>query len=275
MKITIVVDNHSGQDLAVEHGLAFWIQAGGVNILFDTGQGTALPANIEALGIDLGMADHVVLSHGHYDHAGALPYVLERATAAVVHLHPSALEARFSIHEGKARPNGMQAASLAAVKALPKERIALVTEPVELAPGIGLTGPVPRLTGFENPGGPFFRDPEGHEPDPIADDLSLWIDTPRGLVVCLGCAHAGVVNILTHIRQVTRCQKIDTIVGGMHLVAASEARLNETVAALREIAPRQIVPCHCTGNEATAYLKAELAEMLRPGYSGFSLLDPP
>ena len=268
MTITILVDNHPGENLAHEHGLAFWIEAGGRNILFDTGQGDALPANVEALGIDLSTADHVVLSHGHYDHAGALSYVLERARRAVVHVHPVATEPRYSIADGNARSIGMQAESLAALAALPPARIAHVTEPCELAPGVGLTGPVPRLTVFEDTGGPFFRDPDGREPDPITDDLSLWIDTPDGLVVCLGCAHSGVVNILTHVRQVTGRDRIDTVIGGMHLKNAAEARLRETVTALRAIAPRRIVPCHCTGDAATAYLAAELGEMVTPGRSG-------
>jgi len=268
MTITILVDNNSGTDLADEHGLAFWIESGDRKILFDTGQGRALPTNIEALGIDLEAADHVVLSHGHYDHAGALPYVLERATQAVVHMHPAAMEPRFNIHEGYVRSIGLSAASLAALEALPKARKSTVTETVELAPGIGLTGPVPRLTSFEDTGGPFFRDPYGDVPDPIIDDLSLWVDTPAGLMVCLGCAHAGVVNILTHIRQVTGRDRVDTIVGGMHLITADEARLQATVAALREIAPRRIVPCHCTGDAATEMLVSELGDMVTPGQSG-------
>lgn len=268
MTVTILVDNHPGANLADEHGLAFWIESGDHRILFDTGQGKALPANIEALGIDLESADHVVLSHGHYDHAGALPYVLERATQAIVHMHPAAMESRFSIHDGTVRSIGMFASALTALEALPKARMVSVTEPVELVPGIGLTGPVPRLTDFEDTGGPFFCDPEGREPDPIIDDLSLWIDTPQGLVVCLGCAHAGVVNILMHIRQVTGRDRIDTIVGGMHLVTADEARLQATVAALREIAPRRIVPCHCTGDAAAATLAAELGDMVTLGRSG-------
>jgi 7,8-dihydropterin-6-yl-methyl-4-(beta-D-ribofuranosyl)aminobenzene 5'-phosphate synthase len=197
-----------------------------------------------------------------------LPFVLERAPRAIVHLHPQATGARFSIHEGTVRSIGMPAAALAALAAWPAARVRHVLAPCELAPGIGLTGPVPRLSAFEDTGGPFFLDPDGLESDPITDDLSLWIDTPDGLVVCLGCAHAGVVNILTHIRQVTGRDQVDTIVGGMHLAAANEARLQATVAALRALAPRRIVPCHCTGDAATAYLAAELGELVIPGRVG-------
>jgi len=210
----------------------------------------------------------VVLSHGHYDHGGNLPYVLERATGAQVHLHPAATKARYSIHEGNSRSNGLSEAALAALAALPDERRQYVSLPTELAPGLGLTGTVPRMTSFEDTGGPFFRDTEGQAPDLLLDDMSLWYDTPEGLVVCLGCAHSGVVNILTHIRQVTGNRPINTVIGGMHLCAANKERLEETVAALRELSPQQLVTCHCTGDEAAAYLARELGGVVSAGRSG-------
>jgi len=268
MTVTILVNNEPGEGLAHEHGLAFWIEAAGRRILFDTGQGEALPANVEALGIDLATADHVVLSHGHYDHGGALPYVLERATGATVHLHTSATQTRYSIHDGVVRSIGLTGVSLTALGNLPPERVVHADLAAELVPGVGLTGAVPRVTTFEDTGGPFFHDPHGEDPDLILDDLSLWIDTPRGLMVCLGCAHAGIINILTHIRQVTGERPIDTVIGGMHLVRADEHRLRETVTALRVLAPRRLVTCHCTGDRAAEYLATELGDMVTAGRSG-------
>ncbi len=268
MSVTIVVNNVANDGLAAEHGLAFWIEAADQRVLWDTGQGAALPANLEALGIDLATADHVVLSHGHYDHGGNLADVLERAPRAVMHLHPAATGTRYSIHEGNARSNGLSDAALGALAALPDRRRRHVSLATELAPGLGLTGTVPRVTSFEDTGGPFFRDPDGLVPDLLLDDMSLWYDTPDGLVVCLGCAHAGVVNILTYIRQVSGNRPLDTVMGGMHLGAASETRLRMTVAALREMAPRRVVTCHCTGDAAAAYLARELGGTVTAGRAG-------
>ena len=53
------------------------------------------------------------------------------------------------------------------------------------------------FTGFGT-GGPFFVDTDGAQPDPIEDDLALWMRTERGLVVVVGCSHAGLVNTLHH-----------------------------------------------------------------------------
>ena len=86
IRITVLVENCVRQrGLLAEHGLAFWIEAGGRQILFDTGQGMVLRHNARELGFDLSAADAVVLSHGHYDHTGGLQAELDsfrRATHA-------------------------------------------------------------------------------------------------------------------------------------------------------------------------------------------------
>lgn len=83
--ITILVDNQAGPGLMAEHGLALWIETEDRRILFDTGQGDALPANARALGLDLRTTDLLVLSHGHYDHTGGLHHALRAAPHAKVY----------------------------------------------------------------------------------------------------------------------------------------------------------------------------------------------
>ena len=50
-----------------------------------------------------------------------------------------------------------------------------------LGPGLGLTGPIPRETPYEDTGGPFYLDPEGRRPDPIEDDLARVVVAAGGL----------------------------------------------------------------------------------------------
>jgi 7,8-dihydropterin-6-yl-methyl-4-(beta-D-ribofuranosyl)aminobenzene 5'-phosphate synthase len=195
--ITILVDNQAGPGLTTEHGFSLWIEADGRHILFDTGQGPALPVNARALGVDLRQTDMVVLSHGHYDHTGGIPHVLHVAPNAHVYCHPGVVQPRYSLRNGSPKPAHMPSESMAALDRLPEKNLHWTSEAVMLSENIGLTGPIPRQTTFEDTGGAFFLDPEARHADPIEDDLALWIKTDEGLVVCVGCCHAGIINTLT------------------------------------------------------------------------------
>lgn len=266
--VTIVVDDRALGELLVEHGLSLWIEGEGDRILFDTGAGAALAANADLLGIDIGSATSLVLSHGHYDHTGGLPSALERARGVHIYCHPSAVEPRYSIHERTARAIHMQPAAAAALKALPSERLHWVTGPVAVSASIWLTGPIPRDTSYEDAGARFFLDPAGERPDHIDDDMALWISTPEGLVVCVGCCHSGLVNTLRYVRRLSGDTRIRAVIGGFHLLAADEHRLHETAIALLSISPAMVVPCHCTGERACETLADALGGRVSPGRAG-------
>ena len=253
--ITVLAENTAqGTGLIGEHGLSLWVETPETCILFDTGQGLALPHNAEALGIDLGSAGAMVFSHGHYDHTGGLSYALAQAPKTRLLLHPSALIARFACRDGKAREIGMSAHVREAVHAR-QVSITWTTEPTEVAPGLFATGPIPRKSGFEDTGGPFFLDADGNVQDPIEDDQAMWIETPDGVMVLLGCAHSGVVNTLRYIKQLTPRRPIHTVIGGTHLVTADEVRMDKTVEALREFDVQRLLPLHCTGFAAARLWK--------------------
>lgn len=273
MKLTILTDNHAASGLAGEHGFAALIETGGKRILFDTGQLDALDANCRALGIELAGIDMIVLSHGHYDHTGNLADVLRIADRATLCLHPSALVERYSIRNGKPKPVNMPEAAKRTIAKLPAERIRWITEPLRLTDGVFLTGPVPRNTAFEDTGGPFFFDPEGKRPDPIEDDLSLWIEEPEGLTVLAGCCHSGIVNTLDYIESLTGPKPIARLIGGMHLAAASEERLARTVEALKKRDIAHLIPCHCTGQTATELFRRELPFPVEAGYAGMAVVS--
>ncbi len=270
VSVTVLSDNRAAYGLEAEHGLSLWIETAGHKILFDTGRGEAMLRNAEALGIDLGLADCVVLSHGHYDHTGNVSNVLGRAGHARLFLHPGAVQARYSIHDAP-KPIGMPKASEEAVRSLPDSRRCWVSNPWALAEGVMLTGPVPRVTAYEDTGGPFFLDAAGKDADVIRDDLSLWIETPAGLVVCLGCCHAGVVNTLRHSMGLAGENRVAAVIGGMHLAYTTETRLERTAEALKEYAVSKVIPCHCTGDAACAYLEGHLGTAVQPGYAGLKV----
>lgn len=263
LRITVLVENTaSGQELLAEHGLSFWIAYGEHRLLFDTGQGYVLKHNARQLSVPLDTAEALILSHGHYDHAGGLVEALETHPAPVVFLHPAALEPKFAQRsDGIAREIGMPTRC----RRFFQEKVQPVwTEtPTRICEGVYVTGPVPRQTEYEDAGGPFFVDSDCRQPDDFPDDQALYMETKAGTVVVLGCAHAGVINTLTYVRELTDNRPIYAVIGGMHLVAAGPERLEKTIAALSQINPRYLMPLHCTGFPAMARLHHEFPEQYR------------
>ncbi len=267
-RITVLVDNQAEAGLMVAHGFALWIETAHRHILFDTGEGVACEKNSWTLGVDLTTTDTLVLSHGHNDHTGGVSRCLSLAGQAELYCHPGAVLPRFSLRDNMAKSLQMPREAMRAIDKLPAKRVHWVQHPLVLTETIGLTGPIPRETDFEDTGGPFFLDPKGQRPDPINDDLALWIRTDQGLIVCVGCAHAGLINTLHHVQRLNQGLRIRAVISGFHLLNADESRLAQTIAALRLIAPEQLIPCHCTGEWAVSQLCQAFPKTCCPGMSG-------
>lgn len=252
--ITVLSENTArGLGVLGEHGLAWWIDTGTHRVLFDTGQGLVLESNARRLGADLATAHAIALSHGHLDHVGGLETALASAPQATLHLHPDAAVRRYTGSDRK--PLGRRLSTdFMETEAFRTggRRVVASREPQEIAPGVWTTGEVPRANDFEDVGGPFFLDEALTRPDPILDDQTVFFTSREGTVVVLGCAHAGVVNTLEHIRTLTHGAPLHTVVGGMHLERASERRMTETFAALRRLGVQRFGPNHCTGIAAIA-----------------------
>ena len=260
LRITVLAENTVRQaNLLAEHGLALWIEADGHSILFDTGQGNVLRHNAEHLEIPLDAAETVVISHGHFDHTGGLKDVLGAAGRIDLCLHPAALEKKY--HRQKTPPHRGIGITGCDEQALRRRTQSLVwtREPTELMAGVHVTGEIPRRNDFEDAGGPFYRDESCTEADPLLDDQALYIETPVGTVVVLGCAHAGVVNTLDYVAELTGRDRIHAVLGGMHLVRATPRRLEATAAALKRYGVQKVGTAHCTGMRAASYLWSQLS----------------
>jgi 7,8-dihydropterin-6-yl-methyl-4-(beta-D-ribofuranosyl)aminobenzene 5'-phosphate synthase len=269
LSITVLAENGvSTGGLLGEHGLSVWIEADGRRILFDTGQGRVLKHNARVLGVSLATVQEIVLSHGHYDHTGGLRREIPHFWYARVHAHKSAFRRRFSrTPAGDVRPVGSPIDSADWLAAHVRE-VCPVEGPAEIAPGVRVTGEIPRRTAFENTGGDFFLDECCTEADGLADDQALFAQTPRGTVVVLGCAHAGVVNTLEYIRTLTGNAAICAVLGGMHLLNADESRMSATVRALRDMNVQRLGLAHCTGLAAMARLYHEFPQNCFPCTTG-------
>jgi 7,8-dihydropterin-6-yl-methyl-4-(beta-D-ribofuranosyl)aminobenzene 5'-phosphate synthase len=273
-KLTILCDNYAGRPFGVvgEHGFACFIETGSGNVLFDTGQGMGIAGNAAVLGKDLASVQAIAISHGHYDHTGGLPQVLKQTGPVPVYGHPDIFASRSWSDGTAGRYVGMRhrreyLASLGA-------RFHLQREPVEIRPGIHLSGEVPRHTEFEKPDANMTLHPEGAAdvcPDPIADDLSLVVDAEKGLILVLGCAHAGLINIINHVLKTFKRQRIYAIIGGTHLGFSRPAQFEETLNAIDRYGIEKVGVSHCTGLEKASLLHARLGERFFFGGVGAEL----
>lgn len=233
-----------------EHGLSMLLEVGKKKILFDTGAGLTLAGNARALGVALPDLDTVVLSHGHYDHTGGLTLLAESTGSLSVYAHPDIFGAKY-IHPENKDPKYI---------GIPWDREEMVRrgvkfylsrEGVYLGDGVTLTGEIPR---FEPGGAPeqhfYLKTDHGAVKDPLHDDQAVIIETPRGLVVLLGCAHAGLINTLRYVLQLTGEKKIYAALGGTHMLNFSPQQLSRTMESLQEFGLQKIAPCHCTDTAA-------------------------
>ncbi len=256
IQITVLVEDTVHRSaLRAEHGLSLWIETDDKRILFDTGQSDLLLHNARVLGIDIAQADAIVLSHGHCDHVGGLNRVLDLAPQASVYLHPMALEPKFSFSSGSPREAGLTSPQRDRLLSQVKNGQGTYTAArTSVFPGVTVTGQIPHVSGFEDTGGAFFLDANRTQTDRLLDDQALYLESNEGLIVILGCAHAGVVNTLEHIRQLEPDKRVHTILGGMHLVKAGQTRIEKTIGAFQRFDIERIGPAHCTGESATRQL---------------------
>jgi 7,8-dihydropterin-6-yl-methyl-4-(beta-D-ribofuranosyl)aminobenzene 5'-phosphate synthase len=269
VRITILVDNYvRRRGLLAEHGWACWVETPTSRLLFDTGPGAALQPNARELGIPLETANAIVLSHGHYDHTGALGVMLNLAPAARVFAHPAALEAKYKrAANGHIRAIGLPVPS-ADLRTRLAARLVATRSPTEISPEMCVTGEVPRVTDFESGDDSFCLDAAGEQPDALSDDQALIVRAADGMVVVLGCAHAGVVNTLRHAQTLYPGLPLVAVLGGMHLQSVSTKRVTRTINELAALGVNSVIPTHCTGLPVLATLATGLPRRCTPGEVG-------
>ena len=262
LRITTLSENTANAgDVLAEQGVSFFIETEKDVILFDTGKSISASHNASVLGIDLRRVDKIVLSHGHADHTGGLRQVLQIMRRKVeVIAHPDVWGNKYSRRQGKReRFIGIpfQRKGLESLGA----SFTMTTEPVKIADNIMTTGEVPMVTDYEEiDTNLFVKSNTDLQPDKLLDDLSLIINTEKGLVIVLGCAHRGVINTLYHARRLTGTKQIYAVLGGTHLYSASEERIRLTIAALKELDIGILGLCHCTGLSAAGLLAQEFGD---------------
>lgn len=265
--------------MVAEHGFAALVRTRRkgrtTTLLFDTGLSPdAMVTNASRLGISLDDLHGIVLSHGHFDHAGGLAGLAgaRGARSLPMVVHPQVWTRRRLAVPG--RP--AEELPTLSKRALDGEGFEVVErrEPSLLVDGsVLLTGEVDRTTDFERGMPPPHQAWTGtgwaHDPT-VLDDQALVVNLRgRGLVVLTGCGHAGAVNIVRHARRLTGVDRLHALVGGLHLGGpAFEPAIAPTVKELAGMSPGLLVPGHCTGWRAQHALAAALPDAWVPSSSG-------
>lgn len=272
-RITILCENSVGSISGTlgEHGFSALIEpAGGDPLLFDTGQGLTLLHNARRMNKDLSLVKQVVISHGHYDHAGGLKPLLDECGPKQVYAHPSVFTPRYRVKDtGECYPISIpvcreELEASGASFNLSKEFRAV-------APGIYLTGEVPRVTPFETGDQGLYCDCAGQKTDKTIDDQSLLLESDKGLVLVLGCCHSGLINTIEHVANMTGRRDIYAVIGGTHLGFCDQEQLGSTVTLLRTMGIKKLAVSHCTGFAAAARLLREMPKEFQVAMVGYTL----
>ena len=239
-----------------EWSFSAWVEVGDRAFLFDTGW---TPDNVlnnaQAMGVDLSVAEDLILSHNHADHTGGLETLRHELSLR----NPRALT-RIHVAEGifASRPgaNGEERNPMVAlrerVEALGSTFI-VYDRPAEIAPGVWITGPVPRVHDERNypqgAGAVVVLDGVA-VPDVIPESQSLIITGESGPVMVSGCGHAGLINSLEYTSEAITPLPPQAAIGGFHLYAATEESLHWISEHLSEMQLGHFVGSHCTGFES-------------------------
>lgn len=267
------------QVVHAEGGLSLFIEsfAGGRRhcVLFDTGLGPdVITHNFEALGIDPGDVDQIVISHGHLDHHGGLAAVLPQIGHPVpVVIHPDAFLPRYVIMGNReVGPYYNRSLAYDELERL-GARWVLTRESVPVAPGVLTTGEIPLETDFEGP--PPEDTPVDHGPglyqlrdgefgiDRVTDEQALVANVAgEGLAVITGCGHLGVINTVNQARRVAGAEDLALVMGGFHLgfPGTPAERIERTTDELAGLGTKRIAPMHCSGFDCMAQVAAKMPD---------------
>lgn len=226
------------------------------HILYDTNSAAApILHNLKIMGKSLDKVTEIFLSHCHYDHTDGLFGILEAINQQLpVVAHPEIFRPCFEIN-----PDGIRHIGIVGQSRQDLEQkgaiFTLTTEPLNLMAGVTTSGEIERVTPFEVLEDLYTIVDGKVVQDYEKDDAAVILNLKDGLVIVTGCAHAGIVNTMMHAKKITGVDKIHAVIGGLHLIDASEEKIEKSIEALHEV--DWIFAGHCTGFDGLRKLANE------------------
>ena len=265
MRITVLVENTGSSEFKIEHGLSLYIEFNDKKYLLDAGPSDSFFKNAHALSIDLGRVDKAVLSHGHYDHGDGFMVFLNQYKDKVVYGAKNIFDDYYSGSGGSVHYIGLSS-KLKQMKnrfnTISKdtkidEKIYLILDDVSNTKEIGVQKKL------------YKKVDDVLQPDNFDHELSLVFDTPKGLVICNSCSHAGLESIVDNIKK--RLNKpVYAYVGGLHMKSTknhietssfTEEQI-QNLCIFIEKNIQYVLTGHCTGNVSYDLLKKYLKDRI-------------
>lgn len=289
MKITSLIDNSvyvSG--LKAEHGLSLFVETDNDKILFDCGQSGLLLENAEKTGIDLKETDKIIISHGHYDHAGGLMDVLKYIGKETrVYCSPKIFENKMAGTKKGKDIKGFRYVGVSGKRQEFEEYGAVfnfIEQPEEISRNIFLSGAVKKVFSLLEEGSCFFIKEDGLTlTDEMSDEISLYYFDEDINLIITGCAHRGIINIMLHSEEIAEKMilkdkdEVDKksrhlfrkfIIGGFHLAGENNEYIEKVIKELEKSEIKKIIPMHCTGFNASCSLKNAFKDKCESGRTG-------
>lgn len=270
MRIINLIENTPGVDgCTIGHGLSFYIEAAGHKLLMDTGPSEYILENAGELGIVLSEVDTVVLSHGHYDHAGGiLPFVDVNPTAKIyVHREAAGDYYAFDGREKGYRYIGIDQGITGLPQVIYVDGEMQIDENISVFSGITGRRNLPETNKrlMKKMGDRYIQDSFSHE-------QCLVVREDGKHFLFSGCAHNGILNILDRYKELYGTEP-DVVVSGFHMMKKI-GHTGEELRNIRDTAQELkrchtvFYTCHCTGIPAYETMKEIMGEQLHYVHCG-------
>lgn len=255
MKITSLVENISRSDLKPVHGLSLLIEMDKHKILFDLGPDDTLFENCKARNIDIESIDIVIISHGHYDHGGALKKFLEINKKAIIYIQKSAFDKHYKNLISSKVDIGIDESLKN------NNQIVLLDGDYKIDDNMILFTVKDRSKCYSM-ANDLLYDSQGK--DKFIHEQNLIINKNNNeSILIMGCGHCGVINIMERAVEISGDRRISLCVGGYHFLRLNPSDSNVSML-LDDVAENlqkyntRFYTCHCTGEECYIYLSKKM-----------------
>ncbi|EET85476.1 beta-lactamase domain protein, partial [Clostridium carboxidivorans P7] len=268
---TTLIENteDESKNLKYEHGLSMFIQMDNCNILFDTGKSGDFIENAEKLDVDIKTTDVLVLSHAHYDHCGGVKRLLENydiKPKLIISEHFFEKSNKYHYSDGKLKidfSNGVGYKYIGInfdeqyIKSKKVPINFVKDDLLKINDNAFVISNFNRHYSFEKINENMkIKINDKYEIDNFEDEIALCLKTEKGLIVILGCAHPGFLNMINTITEKTG-EKVIGIIGGTHLIEADDERIEKSIKYLNSLDINILGLSHCTGEKAVKMFNEE------------------